>query len=238
MGSGDEAKSGERISGSRERAAEHTQREIKEKEIRIHHLAAQREACPRRTAAGARFVRPEKTQSQTSPIARTIAKTIDVFMALLKIDKLTMRFGGLCAVGDLDLERAGRLDKFGDWAERGRQNHGVQCRHRHLCPHLGRNRIRRAPTPPTFYLEDRAAMRSRGSIVELGRVAGERRCQCALACGDYSQSARSECSFFLRGCAARLPRVYVRAHVGRASRYRSEMGCRAVESVGTRLGRR
>ena len=64
--------------------------------------------------------------------------------ALLHLERVTMQFGGLKAVSDLELEVA-----HGDsWADRpnGRQDHRVQCDHRGLCADQGRILLDGHPT--------------------------------------------------------------------------------------------
>ncbi len=59
-------------------------------------------------------------------------------MPVLRVEHLTMRFGGLLAINDLTFHRGARPDHRADRAERRRQDHGVQLCHWLLQPTEGR----------------------------------------------------------------------------------------------------
>ena len=57
--------------------------------------------------------------------------------AILSVEHLSMRFGGIVAVDDLSFNAGRAQDHRADRAERRRQDHGVQLHHRLLQADLG-----------------------------------------------------------------------------------------------------
>ena len=54
---------------------------------------------------------------------------------VLRVENVTMQFGGVVAVDNMNLEVNQGRDRFPDWPQRRRQNHCLQRHHRRLRPY-------------------------------------------------------------------------------------------------------
>ena len=77
------------------------------------------------------------------PQGSSEARAMSAMSALLACKRLTCRFGGLVALDRVDFEVERRRDRRPDRAERFRQDHAVQRRHRDLRRRRGHGRLRR-----------------------------------------------------------------------------------------------